>query len=112
MENEQARFGPLKSVGSVLAGFAFVFVLSLGTDVLLHATGVLPSWFQPMSSGLWTFVLGYRLVYGIGGSYVTARIAPNRPMAPAMAGGVAGLILSIAGVIATWSKGPEFGPKW
>ena len=34
----------LKSIGAVLAGFVAVFVLSLGTDVVLHATGVFPPW--------------------------------------------------------------------
>jgi hypothetical protein len=30
----------------------------------------------------------------------------------ALALGVVGLVLSIAGALATWNRGPEFGPKW
>ena len=26
--------------------------------------------------------------------------------------GVIGLLAAIAGTVATWDKGPEFGPKW
>jgi hypothetical protein len=26
--------------------------------------------------------------------------------------GVIGLLAAIAGTVATWNKGPEFGPKW
>jgi hypothetical protein len=51
-------------------------------------------------------------VYGIVGGYVTARLAPDRPVQHALALGVVGLILSIAGALATWNRGPEFGPKW
>jgi hypothetical protein len=33
-------------------------------------------------------------------------------MQHALALGVLGLVVSIAGTVATWNKGPEFGPKW
>ena len=56
--------------------------------------------------------LAYRIVYGVAGGYIAARLAPNRPMAHALALGIVGLALSIAGVAANWNKGPEFGPKW
>jgi hypothetical protein len=102
----------LRSIGAVLAGVLAVIIISLGTDVVLHATGIYPPWFQPMADGLWVLALAYRIVYGIAGGYITARLAPNRPMAHALALGVVGLALSIAGVAANWNKGPEYGPKW
>jgi hypothetical protein len=112
MSETKSPRGILRSIGAVLAGFIAVVVLSVGTDVVLHATGVYPPWFQPMANPLWVLALGYRIVYGIAGSYLTARLAPERPMAHALAGGLVGLALSIAGVAANWNAGPEYGPKW
>jgi hypothetical protein len=43
---------------------------------------------------------------------VIARLAPDRPMQHALAGGVVGLIVSTAGAVVTWNKGPAFGPHW
>lgn len=102
----------LRSIGAVVAGVLVIFVLSIGTDVVMHATGVFPPWFKPMSTSLWLFTTGYRILYGILGGYVTARLAPDRPMGHALVLGAGGVVLSLAGVISTWSAGPEFGPKW
>jgi multisubunit Na+/H+ antiporter MnhB subunit len=102
----------LKSVGAILAGIVLVFVLSLGTDILMHATGIFPPWLQPMSTPLWLFATAYRIVYGIAGGYLTARLAPDRPMRHAVILGVIGLVMSILGAASTLGRGPEFGPKW
>ncbi len=102
----------LRSIGAVLAGFLVVVVLSLGTDVALHATGVFPPWFQPMSDALFLLATAYRILYAVAGSYVTARLAPHKPMQHALAGGAFGLALSIVGAVTTWDRGPEFGPHW
>ena len=103
---------PLKSIGAVFAGVLAVFVLSLGTDVVLHATGVFPGWGQPISDALFGLATAYRIPFGVAGGYVTARLAPEKPMKHALIYGFVGVLLSIAGTIATWNKGPEFGPHW
>ena len=54
----------------------------------------------------------YRTVYGVVGSYIIARLAPDRPMQHALVGGVIGLALSIVGAVATWNRVPTFGPHW
>ena len=102
----------LRSIGAVFAGVLSVFILSLGTDILLHATGIYPPWFQPMSTLLWLLATAYRIVYGIAGGYLTAWLAPDRPLGHALILGVVGLVLSTAGVVGTWNAGPEYGPKW
>jgi hypothetical protein len=102
----------LKSIGAVLAGFVAVFVLSLGTDVVLHSTGVFPPWDQRMSDALFLLATAYRTVYCIAGSYIAARLAPNRPMGHALALGILGLVVSTVGAVVTWNKGPAFGPHW
>ena len=102
----------LRSIGAVFVGVVAVIILSVGTDVVLHATGIYPPWFQPMTDGLWVLALAYRVVYGIAGGYIAARLAPNLPIAHAQVLGIVGLVLSIAGVASHWNKGPEYGPKW
>jgi hypothetical protein len=102
----------LKSILAVFVGLLVVIILSVGTDGILHATGIYPPWFQPMAEGLWILALAYRIVYGIIGGYLTAWMAPNRPVAHAVILGLMGELLSIVGVAMNWNKGPEFGPKW
>jgi hypothetical protein len=85
-------------------------VLTLGTDFGLHAAGVFPALGQAMSSELLAIATAYRTVYSVVGSYITARLAPNRPIQHALVGGVVGLVVSIAGAVATWNRG--LGPHW
>lgn len=65
-----------------------------------------------MSNALFILATAYRTLYTIAGGYITARLAPDRSMAHAMMLGFVGLAAAIAGVVFTWNKGPEFGPKW
>jgi len=96
----------------VLAGFFATFILSVATDLALRATDVFPPWGQRMSDALFVLATVYRTIYAVAGGYITARLAPDRPMGHALTLGVIGLFAAIAGTIATWDKGPEFGPKW
>ena len=100
----------LRRIGAVLAGLLAVIILSLGTDVVMHATGIYPPWFQPMADALFLVATAYRIVYAIAGSYIAARLAPDRPMQHALVLGVVGLALSIAGAVGTWNAG--LGPTW
>ena len=101
-----------RSAYALLAGFVVVVILSLGTDVVLHATGVFPPWGEPMSDSRFLLATLYRIVYTVFGSYLTARLAPHRPMKHALVGGFIGLVLATVGAAATWNQGPEFGPHW
>jgi hypothetical protein len=103
-----------RSIGAIFAGFAFVIIITLVTDQLLHVTGVFPPWGASMVGYDAALLLAtaYRIVYGIAGSYVTARLAPDRPMQHALLGGFIGLALSIVGAAVTWNGGPAFGPHW
>ena len=109
--NDRPR-NTLRSIGAVFAGLVVIFVLSTAVDVALHATGVFPPWGQPMRDSRFLLATAYRLVISIGGCYLAARLASGRPMKHALALGVVGVIVSIAGAAATWNRGPEFGPKW
>ncbi|HZH04003.1 MAG TPA: hypothetical protein VEY30_09475 [Myxococcaceae bacterium] len=102
----------LRSVGAVLAGLVSLAAISTLTDALLHATGVFSPYGQPMASALFLLPTAYRFLYGIGAGYLTARLAPDRPVRHALILGGIGVAISLAGAIATWNAGPEFGPKW
>jgi hypothetical protein len=103
-----------RSIGALLAGMFAGVILSLGTDVVLHAMSVFPPWGESMVGFDGPLLLAtiYRTVYGVAGSYLAARLAPDRPMLHSMILGIVGLVLSIVGTIVTWNKGPAFGPHW
>ena len=96
----------------MVAGLLVVIIITTATDALLHATGIFPPWGQPMSDSLFLLAFAYRIVYGIVGGYITARLAPDKPVMHAVVLGAIGFVLSLAGAAATWNRGPEFGPKW
>src|SRR5215213_8517786 len=101
----------LQSIGVVLAGLLFVIIITTATDALMHATGIYP-FVQPMADSLFLFAVSYRTIYGIAGGYITARLAPHNPIRHALILGAIGSVLALAGTLATWNRGPEFGPKW
>src|SRR5207249_4547073 len=79
-----------RSVGAVVAGFVVVFVLSVGTDQVLHVLKVYPPWGEPMAGALYGMATAYRIVYTILGGYITARLAPDAPVRHALRVGRAG----------------------
>ncbi len=103
-----------RSIVAVLAGMVVGVALTLGTDVVLHKIGVFPPWGASMVGYDEALLLAtlYRTVYGVLSSYITAWLAPNRPMQHALVGGFIGLVVSIVGAAVTWNKGPAFGPHW
>lgn len=103
----------LKSIGAVIAGLVVIFVLSLVTDAILGAVGVLQAGAPlPMRGAelLIAAILLYRLIYSVIGCYVTARLAPNQPMLHALALGVLGLLISTSGAIMAVQQ--SMGPAW
>ena len=103
-----------RSIAAVLAGMFVGVLLTIGTDVVLHIVGVFPLWGQSMADfdGALLLATVYRTIYGIAGSYIAARLAPNRPMLHALVLGAIGLAVSIVGTVVTWNRGPAFGPHW
>lgn len=100
-----------RTVWALLAGFLTVVILSIGADIVMRALSLFPK-FGPMSDSFFVIATVYRTVFGVAGSYITARLAPYEPMQHALLGGVIGLVLSLIGAITTWSRGAEFGPHW
>lgn len=91
----------LRTVASVIAGYAAIGVLFLATDVL---AGALHGGRQ-----LFAFLnLAVALPYGVAGGYITARISRGNPASAAI-----GLCLLAAAVsVLTLSRDPGRQPLW
>ena len=106
-------FAILKGIGAVLAGASVGIALSLGTDAVMHALHLFPPIGTPMTdSRLLALATVYRTIYGVIGAYVTAWLAPSRPMLHAFILGILGEFAAIAGVVATWNDVAKYGPHW
>jgi hypothetical protein len=101
-----------RGIGAVAAGFVTTFALSVGGDVVLHATDVFPPWGQPMTTSLFVLALAYRTVFTVLGGFVTAKLAPDRPMRHGWILAGVGTLGGIGGVVAWAMGGPELGPAW
>lgn len=102
----------VRSVLSVFVGFISVALLSILADVGLEKLGVLPGTTHPeqyISWMLW-LALGYRSLFTLVGGYVTATLAPTKPMAHVYALMVLGGIGGVAGAIGGWHYGNHWYP--
>jgi hypothetical protein len=100
----------LKSIGAVLAGLAAVFVLSGATDALLEGTGIMKQPFADNGTGFILLVVLYRQLYVAIGAYITAALAPDKPMKHAMILAGVGFVLGIVGAIVMWHVPPHWYP--
>jgi hypothetical protein len=100
----------LKSIGAVVAGLLLIIIVSTLVDIGLHTAKIYPPVGEPMTNALALLASSYRLVIGIAGAWITARLAPARPMKHALILGAIGMVLGFVGVVATWNMG--LGPRW
>jgi len=100
----------LKSIGAVLAGFLFIVITHTTTDFILESAGILPTGHLNVGAGLILVVLGYRAVFSLAGCYLTARLAPQKPLKHALILGGIGTVLSVVGAVATANM--NLGPAW
>ena len=101
-----------KSIGAILAGFITVFVLSVVTDLVLEKIGFFPPTTEPESYTWWMLLIAliYRSIYSVAGFYLTAKLAPNRPMRHAIILGVIGTVFAALGAIANWNLSANWYP--
>jgi len=98
----------LQSLFAIIAGIAVGAFLSVATDAILSALGLIP-----LSNDVWWMLqvaLTYRAIYTVLSGYVTAALAPNQPIGHAVTLGVIGVIATIIGSIANW--GMAAGNTW
>ena len=99
-----------KSIWAVVAGVLVIIVVTTLVDIAMHAIGVFPPMDQPIDDALALLATSYRIVITIGGAFLTAQLAPDKPMKHAMILGIVGTVLGVVGVVATWNRG--LGPRW
>jgi len=112
-EQEMSELGTRRwgrSIVAVVVGILAGVIPTLGIDEVLHLARVYPPVGKPMTDGLCALATSYRLVLSVLGSYVIARLAPDKPMQHALVGGAIGLIVSVLGAVVTWNM--NLGPHW
>ena len=112
MSQEQGSRNVPRCIGAVVAGIVIGAVLSILTDILLRSAGIFPALGVRMADSLLALATAYRIVYSVLAAYVTARLAPRRPMFHALVGAFIGIVVSAIGAIVTWNAGPQYGPHW
>ena len=100
-----------RSVLALVGGLVATAALSVGTDAVMRATGVFPPLGRPMSDALFALATAYRVAYTVLGGYITAALAPGKPMTHVLVLAAIGLLLATAGAAAAWNR-PDLGPKW
>ena len=100
----------MKSIWAVVAGVLAIVIVTTLVDIGLHVVHVFPPMNRPIDDAQALLASSYRLVIGIAGAYLTARLAPDRPMRHALILGGVGAVLGLAGLAATWNLG--LGPRW
>lgn len=100
----------VRSIGAVVLGFVLIGALSFGTDYAISQfiPGFLDPGTQITSVPLLLGTMAYVAVYAVFGCYVTARLAPSRPMLHALVLGALGLAFNVMGTIAMWSTAPAW----
>jgi hypothetical protein len=99
-----------RSVVAVVVGILAGVIPTLAADAVLYKIGFFPPLAAWTPSGPLAVATAYRIVFAIFGSYIVARLAPNRPMQHALISGVIGVVVSMAGAVATWNR--NLGPHW
>lgn len=99
-----------RSVWAVVAGVLFIIVVTTIVDLVLHQMHFYPPVGVPMNDTHALVAAAYRFVIGIGGAWLTARLAPANTMKHVLILGGVGMLLGLLGVLVTWNA--NLGPRW
>jgi hypothetical protein len=103
----------LSSAAAIGSGFAVTAILSIATDAAMHGLKVFPQSPETMSGSLFALASGYRALFTVCGGFVTARLAPSRPLRHAGILAGLGLLAGLAGVFAYYAiVSAALGPAW
>jgi hypothetical protein len=99
-----------RSIAAVVIGFVVIGALAFGADAILRATvpGAFTANGRMEDPAMLLFVLGYVTLFAVAGCYLTARLAPRRPMAHALVLGLLGLCFNVVGTMAQWDHAPAW----
>ncbi len=104
----------LRSVGAVVAGYFLTALLTAGTIAVLAA--LFPESYVATDRAWVIFNIVYGCAFAVLGGYITARLAPSRPLAHAVALGLIMAVLAIMTSLATAGAPPDpevaASPAW
>lgn len=100
----------LRSILAIVAGFIAIAVFALGADAVVRRG--LPQFFGPGGrsdhTGMLLVMAAYSAGFAAGGAWLTARLAPGRPLRHALILGGLGLVLAVPVTIQHWGTAPAW----
>ena len=99
-----------RSILAIVVGFLVIGALAFGADAVVRAAapGAFDAAGRTDSVPLLLLSLAYVGVFATAGCYLTARLAPDRPMRHALILGLLGLILNVVGSAQMWDSAPAW----
>jgi len=101
----------LRSIAAVLVGFVLIGALSFGADLVLRQAmpGAFDAAGRVESTAVLLLMMGYVGLFAVTGCYLTARLAPRRPMLHALVLGALGLAFTAINTFAVfWDTAPAW----
>lgn len=100
----------VRSIVAVVVGFVLTGALNVGTNALLARVmpGLVPADGPVTDPAALILVCAYVAVFGILGCWVTARLAPSRPMLHALVLGALALAMSVPVAMQNWGDAPAW----
>jgi|SRR5690242_4339688 len=99
-----------RSIWALVAGILVAIGATTLIDVVLHVAGVFPPLDRPINDLQAALATSYRIVTSVAGAWLTARLAPSKPMTHVLILGGLGVVVGLIGLLATWNMG--LGPRW
>lgn len=100
-----------RSILAIVIGFVLTGALNVGTKTVLSRVApemVPPPGTPNTSTAALLVICAYVAVFGILGCYVTARLAPSRPLLHALIMGGLALAMSIPMTLSVWNDTPAW----
>jgi hypothetical protein len=100
----------VRSVIAIVVGFLVIGVLATGADYALQQVipGAVDGNGRMTSVPLLLLTQMYVFAFAVFGCWLTARLAPNRPLQHALVLGALGLAFNVVGTIARWDNAPAW----
>ena len=100
-----------RSILAIVVGFVLTGALNVGTNTVLSRVApemVPPPGTPNTNTAALLVICGYVALFGVLGCYVTARLAPSRPLLHALIMGAIALAMSIPVTISVWNDTPAW----
>ena len=100
----------VRSIIAVVVGFLVIGVLATGADLALQRVipGAVDAGGRMTSVPLLLLTQLYVFAFAVFGCWLTARLAPSRPLQHALVLGALGLVFNVVGTVARWDNAPAW----